>query len=96
MSAFLVADLKVTHPQAFEEYKTLALPVIEKYGGRYLARGGAMDVRETDLWSPHRVVIIEFPDMPSAQSFFDSDEYAAIKSKRTENAESTLFFLDGV
>lgn len=96
MSAYLVADLKIIHPEAFEEYKRLAKPMIEKFGGRYRARGGAMDVRETDLWSPHRMVIIEFPDMQSARAFFDSDEYASIKPLRTDNAESTLFMLDGV
>jgi uncharacterized protein (DUF1330 family) len=54
-----------------------------------------MDIRETDLWSPTRVVIVEFPDMDSARAFVDSEEYAPVKSKRRDNAECTLFILDG-
>ena len=59
------------------------------------ARGGAMDIRETDLWSPTRVVIIEFPDVKSAQAFVDSEEYAPVKPLRRQNADCTLFILEG-
>jgi uncharacterized protein (DUF1330 family) len=95
MSAFLVVDTKIKNQEAYEEYKTLAKPIAEKFGGVYRVRGGQMDVRETELWSPTRIVIIEFPDMKSAQSFVDSEEYAPVKPKRTENAECTLFIVEG-
>ena len=55
-----------------------------------------MDIRETDLWTPTRVVIIEFPDVKSAQAFVDSEEYAPVKPMRLKNAECTLFILDGM
>jgi uncharacterized protein (DUF1330 family) len=95
MSAFLVVDTKIKNSEAYEEYKTLAKPIAEKFGGVYRARGGTMDIRETDLWSPTRIVIIEFPDMQSARAFIDSEEYVQIKSKRTNNAECTFFIVDG-
>ncbi len=95
MSAFLVVDTKVDNPQAYEEYKKLAKPIAEKYGGVYRARGGALDIRETDLWTPTRIVIIEFPDVKSAQAFVDSDEYAPVKPLRLNNAQCTLFIVDG-
>jgi uncharacterized protein (DUF1330 family) len=95
MSAFLVVDTKIKNQEAYEEYKTLAKPIAEKFGGAYRARGGHMDVRETALWSPTRIVIIEFPDMKSAQAFVDSEEYAPVKPKRTDNAECTLFIIEG-
>jgi uncharacterized protein (DUF1330 family) len=47
MSAFVIVDTRIENPEAYEEYKKLAKPIAEKYGGRYRARGGAMDVRET-------------------------------------------------
>ena len=96
MSAFLVVDTKIKNAEAYEEYKKLAKPIAEKYGGVYRARGGNMDVRETDLWTPVRVVIIEFPDMKSAQAFVDSEEYAPVKPMRLNNADCTLFILDGM
>lgn len=95
MSAFLIVDTKIKDHTAYEEYKTLAKPIAEKFGGVYRARGGVMDVRETELWSPSRIVIIEFPDMKSAQAFVDSEEYAPVKTKRTDNAECTLFIVEG-
>ncbi|WP_127558518.1 DUF1330 domain-containing protein [Saccharospirillum alexandrii] len=95
MSAFLIVDTKIKDHTAYEEYKTLAKPIAEKFGGVYRARGGVMDVRETELWSPSRIVIIEFPDMNSAQAFVDSEEYAPVKPKRTDNAECTLFIVEG-
>ncbi len=93
MSAFLVVDTKIKNPEAYEEYKKLARPIAEKFGGVYRVRGGQLDVRETDLWSPTRIVIIEFPDVESARAFADSEEYAPVKPIRQNNAECTLFIV---
>ena len=95
MSAFLIVDTAVENADAYEEYKRLAKPVAERYGGRYRVRGGALDVIETDLWSPTRIVIIEFPDRKSARTFVDSPEYAPVSPLRRENARCTLFIVDG-
>ena len=95
MSAFLIVDTKIENPGEYEEYKKQARPIAEKYGGVYRARGGEMDIRETDLWTPTRMVIIEFPDMNSARAFVDSDEYAPVKPLRRNNAQCTLLILDG-
>jgi uncharacterized protein (DUF1330 family) len=95
MSAFLVVDTKIKNPEAYEEYKRLAKPIAEKFGGVYRVRGGVLDVRETELWSPVRIVIIEFPDVKSAQAFVDSEEYEPVKPMRTENADCTLFIVEG-
>lgn len=95
MSAYIVVDTKINNESEYEEYKKLARPIAEKYGGVYRARGGKLDIRETDLWTPVRIVIIEFPDLKSAQSFLDSEEYAPVKPMRHKNADSTLFIVDG-
>ena len=95
MSAFLVVDTAVENAEAYEEYKRLAKPIAEQYGGRYRVRGGALDVIETDLWSPTRIVIIEFPDHEAARAFVDSPEYAPVRPLRRDNARCTLFIVDG-
>ncbi len=95
MSAYLIVDTKINDVDAYEEYKNLAKPIAEKYGGVYRVRGGAIDLREDSLWTPTRIVIIEFPDVKSAQAFVDSDEYAPVKPLRLNNAECTLFIVDG-
>jgi len=95
MSAFIIVDTKVSGPEAYEEYKKLAKPIAEKHGGKYRARGGELDILETDLWTPTRIVIIEFPDMQSARAFVDDEEYAPVKKIRHANAACTLFIVDG-
>jgi len=95
MSAYIVVDTKIENTDAYEEYKRLARPIAEQYGGVYRTRGGEMDIRQAELWSPTRVVIIEFPDMQRAQAFLDSDEYAPVQPMRLNNAQCTLFVIDG-
>ncbi len=96
MSAYLIVDVDITNPTAYEEYKALAKPIAESYGGLYRTRGGEMDTRETDLWCPSRIVIIEFPDMAHARGFVDSEEYAPVQKLRHDNANCTLTILDGL
>ena len=95
MSAYIVVDTKIHNDSEYEEYKKLAKPIVEKYGGVYRARGGKLDIRETDLWAPTRIVIVEFPDLKSAQAFLDSKEYAPAIPMRQKNADCTLFIVDG-
>ncbi len=95
MSAFIIADTNISNPEAYEEYKKLAKPIVEKFGGNYRVRGGELDIIESDLWKPNRIVIIEFPDMASARAFADSEEYAPVKKIRHANAQCTLFIVDG-
>ncbi len=95
MSAFIIADTNISNPEAYEEYKKLAKPIVEKFGGNYRVRGGELDIIESDLWKPNRIVIIEFPDMVSARAFADSEEYAPVKKIRHANAQCTLFIVDG-
>jgi len=95
MSAYIIVDTLIENPDEYEIYKKQAKPIAEKYGGVYRVRGGEMDVRETDLWTPTRMVIIEFPDMAAARAFVDSEEYAPVKPLRRNNAKCTLTILDG-
>ncbi len=96
MSAYLIVDTKIKNPEDYEEYKARARPIAEKFGGVYRVRGGEMEVRETDLWTPTRIVIIEFPDMDAARAFANSDEYAPVKKLRHANADCTLMIVEGI
>jgi uncharacterized protein (DUF1330 family) len=79
----------------YKEYMQLAKPIAEKYGGIYRARGGALDIGECELWTPTRIVIIDFPKKDDAQKFLDSDEYASVKPIRLKSATCTLFIVEG-
>ena len=95
MSAYLIVDTQIENAEGYEEYRRLVSPIAKKYGGVYRVRGGDMEIFETDLWTPTRMVIIEFPDMESARGFVNSEEYAPVKPLRIDNARCTLAILDG-
>ncbi len=96
MNAYLVVDTDLTDPEHYEAYKRQAKPIVEQYGGRYLARGGAMDFKETTLWQPKRMVLIEFPSVEQARRFYDSPEYQAVLPISQRSARRTVIILEGL
>lgn len=95
MAAYLIADVEVTDAAAFEEYIREVPATEARYGGRYLGRGGATRVLEGD-WEPHRLVIIEFPDMHSLLEWYQSPEYQRLKAIRERCAKTRIMALEGV
>lgn len=95
MAAYLIARVHVTNPDAYENYKTLAAAAIEKYEGRYLARGGLMETLEGDDES-RRVVIVVFPTIEQAKTFYNSPEYGEAKAARDGAAIGQFVVVDGI
>ncbi len=95
MTAFLIADIEVTDPEGFEEYKRLANGTITAYGGKYVVRGGNFEVLEGD-WSPRRIVILEFPTMSSLKAWYASPEYAPLKRIREQSANCRFVIVEGL
>ena len=95
MAAYLIADVNVTDAAVFEEYKREVPATEQRYGGKYLGRGGLTKVLEGD-WEPHRLVIVEFPDMASLLAWYNSPEYARLKAIRLMSANTRIIALDGI
>jgi uncharacterized protein (DUF1330 family) len=95
MPAYVVVNVRVHDPGAYEEYRQGAKPCVERFGGRYLARGGAVDVREGS-WSPERLVLLEFPDVDTAREWYESEEYSALRAVRERAAEADFVITEGV
>lgn len=94
MSAYLIVRVQITNPDAYEAYKKLAAPAIEHYGGRYLARGG----RTVTLEGPEergRIVVVEFPSVEQAQTFYRSPEYQKAIELRTGAATGHFVVVEG-
>lgn len=94
--AYVLLDTRITDPETYEVYKGKVVPIVESFGGEYLARGGAMDVVQEELWSPTRLVLLRFPSMDKARGFIDSDAYAPVKAMRLGASDATLVILEGV
>ena len=96
MSAYVIAEVEVTDPGKFEEYRKLVPPTIDAFGGRYVVRGGgAIDGREGG-WQPKRIVVIEFDDMERAKAWHDSDLYAPARALREASANTRMIVVEGV
>ena len=95
MTAYVIANLDVTDPKVFSDYGEQVLPVIKKFGGRYLVRGGNVENLEGEPGFK-RLVILEFPDKTAAKKFYDSQEYAPLFTMRQASAESTLALVEAV
>ena len=65
MAAYVLADITILDPDLYEDYRRQVPALIEKYGGRYLVRGGASEVLEGE-WQPNRLIVLEFPDIGCA------------------------------
>ena len=93
MTAYVLADIDVTDPARYEDYKALADPSVEQYGGRYAVRGGTVQVLEGD-WPTGRFVVLEFPDADSARRWYSSAEYSKARAVRQEAATARLLLVE--
>jgi uncharacterized protein (DUF1330 family) len=95
LAAYVVANVTVKDPVRYEDYRRLVTPTIELFGGRFIARGGKIEVLEGD-WHPGRLVILEFPSVEQARAWWHSAAYAEARAIRQATSEGTLLILEGV
>jgi uncharacterized protein (DUF1330 family) len=95
MPAYLIAEVEVTDPAGFEEYRNGVPAAIAAYGGRYLARGGALEPLEGG-WTPKRMVVLEFPSMAQAKAWYASAEYHDLMALRQRTTRSKVVLLEGL
>lgn len=95
MAAYVIVQVEVNDPVRYEDYKKMVPPSIDKFGGRFLVRGGKTDTLEGG-WAPKRFVIVEFPSVEQAKAWWASPEYAEAKALRQATADSMMIVAEGV
>ena len=95
MPAYVIVNTDIQDPANYEEYRRRAPATVHAHGGKYLARGGEMEILEGD-WKPVRVVVLEFPSLQRAKQWLDSPEYQAIRPIRQRCAKCDFVLVDGV
>ncbi|TML93227.1 MAG: DUF1330 domain-containing protein [Actinobacteria bacterium] len=95
MAAYVVYQGEVTDPQRYEEYKTRAAASIAAAGGRYLVRGGDVEVLEGEP-PAGRTVLIEFPTMRAAFDWYRGDEYTEARKLRAGAARARMYVVAGI
>ena len=94
MSAYVIGDIEVTDAAVYEDYRRQVAATVQKYGGRFVVRGGKVEALEGG-WSPKRVVLLEFPSMEQAQKWYRSSEYAPLIALRQRASRGKLVLVEG-
>ena len=94
MTAYMIAEIDVSDPGAYERYKTLAAETFAQYGGRYVARGGRAISLEGD--APKRIVVVEFDSVEAAKRWHRSAEYQAALQLREAASTGRLYVVEGL
>ena len=95
MPAYAIGDITVKDAELYKSYTALTPATIEKYGGRFVIRGGAHEVIEGD-WRPGRVVMLEFDDMAAAKRWYHSPEYSEARAIRQRAATGGIIIVEGL
>jgi uncharacterized protein (DUF1330 family) len=95
MKAYVISEVEARDRALFEQYRTMAAPTIEQYGGRYIVRGGEAEAVEGGP-PPKTMIIVEFPSMTRAREWYASREYAEALKVRRDALDRRLIFVEGI
>ena len=95
MAAYVLAEIEITNPEGYKEYSSVVSGTIAKYGGKFLHRGGAVQLLEGE-WPERRRVLLEFPSAEAAKAWWDSPEYEKPKEMRKASSNGRLILLEGI
>jgi uncharacterized protein (DUF1330 family) len=95
MAAYVIVDVVVEDRETYETYKASVGPSLEKYGARFLARGGHAENLEGD-WRPERIVVLEFDSVERAKAWWASEEYREPKALRQSASTTRMIVVEGV
>ncbi|HJY77122.1 MAG TPA: DUF1330 domain-containing protein [Burkholderiales bacterium] len=94
MAAYVIGEIDVTDPAVYDDYRKQVLATIQKYGGKFVVRGGKVEPLEGG-WAPKRLVMLEFPSMEQAQKWYRSGEYAPLIALRQRASRGRLVLVEG-
>jgi uncharacterized protein (DUF1330 family) len=94
-SAYIIANVSVTDPVQYEEYKKLSSEAMKIHQPEVCARGGKVEVLEGD-WQPERVVVLKFPSVEAARAYNASVQYQIARKAREGAAIMRMVVVEGV
>ena len=94
-SAYIIANVTVTNPVQYEDYKKWSSAAMQAHGAEVCVRGGMIEVLEGD-WAPERLIILKFPSFAAAKAFDASPEYGTARAARQGAAVMRMIVVEGV
>jgi uncharacterized protein (DUF1330 family) len=95
MAAYMIVLIKITREEGWPEYRKAVSELFERHGGRYLVRGGPVEVLE-GAYDGRRLVVFEFPSLEVIRSVWNSPAYAQVKALREGAGELDVWAVPGV
>jgi len=94
LAGYVIAQINVTDPEAYKDYVVAVSPIVEKFGGEYLVRGGPAQHFESESIG-ERTVVIRFPTLQAATEWYHSEEYAPVRAMRQAASTSLQTIVEG-
>src|ERR1700709_573378 len=92
--AYWIVRVSVRDEQRYPEYLAAAGPAFQKFGAKFIVRGGAYQAMEGN--ARERNVVVEFKDRSTAVACYQSPEYQQARTIRQKYADSDFIVIDGV
>ncbi len=90
---YWIVRVSVRNEENYPNYLQAARPAFEKFGARFLVRGGSYEKMEGNACD--RNVVVEFADYQTAIACYRSPEYQAAKAIRNANADADFIVIEG-
>lgn len=91
--AYWIVRVSVRDSERYPDYLAAARPAFDKFGARFIVRGGAFETMEGN--ARERNVVVEFEDRQTAHACYDSAEYRAARTIRQKYADADFIIIDG-
>ena len=91
---YILVRISIHTPDLFKEYPPLSGPAMEKFGGKYLIRGGKFEIAEGG-WPADRTTVVEFESFKKAKECYESIEYSKAKEIRQKSTKTDLILIEG-
>ena len=95
MSGYFIIQINVTNTENYKEYIEKVTPIVKKFGGEYIVRGGKSDNVEGN-WPFQRTEVLKFPTYDMVKKWHNSDEYKPIRKIREDNSECNAIIIEGL
>ena len=95
MPAYVIGDVRAAwDAEALGEYRRRNTDAVARHGGRFIVRGGEIESLEGE-WDTRRIIVIEFPDMAAARDWYESEDYAPLRTLRQSASDTNLILVEG-
>jgi uncharacterized protein (DUF1330 family) len=96
MTAYVIADIKITDDKWVPAYAASVHDLVHKHGGKYLSRSGNVKTLEGKPLDTTLIALIAFPTAHAAHAFVTDPNYAPYAAARQAGSESRFQLIDDI